>query len=197
MRPRFSLRQLLALVGFVAVGFGALMASWPWMASAIYTLTVGILAFAVLAAVGKTGRAKFFWIGFAVVGWGYLWLAENEGDVAYPVNDRLVTTKLLYLLWDARYPEATHTRLGAGLFAVPSETDDLISEARSLQRKIAGAAAPLSPAANASLTPPDYAELLPGFFHIGHALFALLFAYLGGCLTRAFYDRRGEAPEGR
>lgn len=194
MRPRFSLRQLLAFVVFVAVGCGALVAPSPWMAATIHTLTAGLLGFAVVAAVGKNGPARAFWIGFAVIGWGYLWLANSdEYDVSFRSRDTLVTHKLLWLLWDIRYPDSPESQRGMsgrgggrGMFAVASQPSSELPDIR--PEDVQG----LIP-----FSDEDYEILANGFFRIGHALWALVFAYLGGCLTRAFYDRRGGAPEGR
>ena len=38
--------------------------------------------------------------------------------------------------------------------------------------------------------PPNYEATLNAFMRIGHSLWALLFAYLGGLLTRRLYDTR-------
>ena len=76
-----------------------------------------------LAAIGRTSSARFFWIGFCIAGWGYLWVAhwpDEESFSAVPwelqTNGPLLTTKLLKLACDAIHPEPV---LKGGFFSVP------------------------------------------------------------------------------
>jgi hypothetical protein len=74
----------------------------------------------------------------------------------------------------------------------PEATNALVNSTESKGPDAAGTQqdSPATP----PLSPMDYQDLNAIFFEISHALWALLFAYLGGCLTRAFYDRRPFAP---
>ena len=86
MRVRFSLRQLLGFVAFVAIGCGGLIRPSLFLASLIFTGTLVMLLVAILGAVGRTGSARVFWIGFAIAGSGYLWLAHWADEESYTVS---------------------------------------------------------------------------------------------------------------
>ena len=106
MPIHFSLRELLISVAFCAVATVGALYPTPLWASIIFTSTVFILLAALLAAVGSTGSARAYWLGFAIAGWGYLWLAhwtDENYPVDYPdvvpwqlqANGPLVTTKVI------------------------------------------------------------------------------------------------------
>jgi hypothetical protein len=189
MRIRFSLRQLLGLVTFVAIACGGLVRPSPTSASAIFTLTLAVLLVAVLAAVGRKGSQRAFWIGFAIAGWGYLWLAHWPDDERYftnrswelQTNGPLLTTKLLRLAHNALHPPPDGGFGGGGFFSIPVEQTG--GPARALGLPFAQFSPPRP-------MPVDYEANLNAFMRIGHSLWALLFAYLGGLLTRYFYDTR-------
>jgi len=206
MRVRFSLRQLMGFVAFVAVGCGGLIRPSVALASLIFTMTLVVLLVAILGAVGRKGSARVFWIGFAIAGSGYLWLAHWADEDAYTVSTNwrlqttgpLFTTKLLGLAHGALHPPppggfggvpgGMGGMGGGGMFALPLEP----------------AAAPVfgqmaipsrASAANAAA----YEAERNAFMRIGHSLWALLLAYLGGQLARYFRvtaegstDRRNE-----
>jgi hypothetical protein len=72
--PRFSIRQLLATTAFIAVGCCALLNASAWVASALFCGVTLILSAAVLFAIYREAERRAFWIGFAVLGWTYLFL---------------------------------------------------------------------------------------------------------------------------
>jgi hypothetical protein len=74
-RLRFTLAQLMAVVIFIALGFGALKNADMFWASAIYTLAFLMLSVAALGALARTGRARLVWAGFAVFGWARFFFA--------------------------------------------------------------------------------------------------------------------------
>ncbi|HUT87912.1 MAG TPA: hypothetical protein VMY37_00305 [Thermoguttaceae bacterium] len=197
MRVRFSLRQLMAFVAFVAVGCGGLIRPSVYLASLIFTATLVMLLVAILAAVGRKGSARVFWIGFAIAGSGYLWLAHWADEESYTVSTDwrlqttgpLFTTKLLRLAHGALHPAPQGYPAGTGFFALPLEP------ALAPVFGQMGVRSPRpTPAAAAT-----YETELDAFMRIGHSLWALLFAYLGGQLARYFRattevstDRRNE-----
>src|SRR2546423_1907622 len=71
-RLRFTLAQLMAAVVFIGLGFAALRSASVLWASAVFTLTVAVLSAAILGAMGRRGRARMTWAGFALFGWVYL-----------------------------------------------------------------------------------------------------------------------------
>ena len=74
--PRFSLRSLLCAVAFIAVALASLMQPWrSWCPSLVLTVTLFLLLVAIPASFLASGRERAFYVGFAVVGWGYFLLA--------------------------------------------------------------------------------------------------------------------------
>jgi hypothetical protein len=91
VRPvRLSLAGLLGIVLAVAVGLAALSSPTDLWAATALSLTLAALGFAVVGALLRRGPARAYWVGLAVIGWGYLALS------AVPeVRGRLLTTMLL------------------------------------------------------------------------------------------------------
>ncbi len=69
---RVSIRGLMALVFFVAVGFVSLRFASEGWAGLVWVLTLALLASAVLGIVYRRGARRAFWVGFALMGSGYL-----------------------------------------------------------------------------------------------------------------------------
>ena len=204
MRLRFSLRQLLAFVAFVAVGCGGLIRPTVFLASLIFTATLVVLLAAVLAAVGRKGTARVFWIGFAIAGSGYLWMAHWADEESYTVSTQwrlqttgpLFTTKLLALAHEALHPPPPGgfggmpggmggMGGGGGMFALPLEPT---------AAPVFGQMAIPSPGSAA--TAAAYVTQMNAFMRIGHSLWALVFAYLGGQLAR-YFRATAEGSPGR
>jgi 4-hydroxybenzoate polyprenyltransferase len=100
---RFSLVGLLTAVTFAAVACGALVNPNEWWTVGVTTAAVALLAYAVLAAIYRQGTRRAFWLGLAVIGWGYFVLPgfavgfkfENYGQLP------LASSKLLQMLGEA------------------------------------------------------------------------------------------------
>jgi hypothetical protein len=72
-RPRLSLRGLMVAIAVLAAGFAAWRIPWlPVRASALFTLVVFLLLTATLGSLLHRGAG---WIGFALFGWGWLFLS--------------------------------------------------------------------------------------------------------------------------
>ena len=88
MRLRFSIAGLMTAVLLLAVGFAGLRTASALWASAVFTLTVTLLAAAILGAVACRGRSRIAWLGFGVFGWTYLlatfWLWPAPNGVTAP-----------------------------------------------------------------------------------------------------------------
>ena len=101
-RLRFTIAQFMAGVIFIGLGFAALRSATLLWASVVFTITVAVLSAAILGAMGRRGRTRMTWAGFAVFGWIYLatafgpW-ASGNGLAAPPY---LTRWPLDY--WDAR-----------------------------------------------------------------------------------------------
>src|SRR5688500_17587641 len=74
----FSLRALLLAVPVIAVGISGYVFQLQWATSLSYTICMAMLLFAVVGAVFGRQQRRLFWAGFAVLGWGYWYMAfEN------------------------------------------------------------------------------------------------------------------------
>lgn len=172
---RFSLVGLLAAVTFAAVACGALVNPNEWWTIGVTSATVALLAYAVLAALYNAGARRAFWGGAAVIGWGYFALLPlvlgvnfmNYGESA------LVTNQLLRMLAESRLGQNSQTIFGAGV----NSDAGIVGEVNLL----------------AFTTTSGYFRprslLVAGgnawthFYTIGHCLWSLLLAALGGLVA--------------
>lgn len=191
MHLRFSLRQLMGFVAVVALACAALARPSPLSASIVFTLALGALFVALLGAVGRQGAARVFWIGFAVTGWGYLWVAhwpdEDDWSITSPwelqTKGPLLTAKLLRAAFDTFHPPPPPPQGGGGIFSVPPQGSSA-ADAPLLLGQMGGGMRRTTP-------PPltiDYEATQTAFFRAGHAIWALLLACLGAQLTRYFHS---------
>src|SRR5262249_22315984 len=87
-RLNLSMRRLLIGTAAIAVGCGALVSANDFIGSLVLTTTVVVLLVAIVAALMRTGRARAFWIGFAIAGVGYFLLAQERLINAYALVDQ-------------------------------------------------------------------------------------------------------------
>jgi hypothetical protein len=106
-RSRLTLGQLMAVVVFVAFGFGALRNANEIWASGTFTLAFLMISVAPLGALARKGRARMAWAGVAVFGWSRLLvgthrLSDNSifGPIPSPglLSERGFALLLPYLL---------------------------------------------------------------------------------------------------
>ncbi len=83
---------LMGMVALVAMGAFALRSPSPLIASAAFTFAATVLIFATLSAI--RGPSQTFWLGFAVVGWIYWFLAFGP-HAGPPARPMLLTSRLL------------------------------------------------------------------------------------------------------
>src|SRR5262245_35433384 len=69
---QYGLRWLFGATTACAIGIYALIYATPFWAEAIFTFTIVSLLAAVLFSVLATERARCFWFGFSLFGFGYL-----------------------------------------------------------------------------------------------------------------------------
>jgi hypothetical protein len=107
-RLRLSLLSIITIVFGLAMAFAALRTASNLWFSAVYTFSVVLLLWAVIAARYRRGREGAFWFGFAVFGWGFFllgsgsWLnpivwVSDEG-IGGSLNRNLLTAKLVLFL---------------------------------------------------------------------------------------------------
>jgi hypothetical protein len=96
-RLRYNITGALGAILFVAVGFAALREADELWDSWLFSLTLGLLLFAVLLAAHRTGDRRAFWIGFTLFGWGYL-----SFTLIPSTEPKLISTKALAYLQQLR-----------------------------------------------------------------------------------------------
>jgi hypothetical protein len=180
---RFNIAGLLVVILVLAVGFAALrQADEAWESGLFSLLLLGLLL-AVLMSVHRGEAKRAFWVGFALCGWVYLGLS-----LVPSVESRLVTTKALAYL-DSKVPghpsavlAVRLTGMGSGSSGAQIQIDSAASNVRfwdaATGRLLSG-----------------WGGTTANFIGIGHSLFALLAAWLGGLVSRRLY-RHSRPPGG-
>jgi hypothetical protein len=189
--PRFSIAGLMGLIVVVAVGVAALRFASELWAGILLMLTLGVLGASVLAFHERAGARRAWWRGFALFGWGYAVLALGPwaSDAIAP---NLPTTMGLDKLYERMHPEVegrssrriSHLRLSRYLNATDPSSTPLVDSSGA---RIAWAKA-FSLATDATLE---------SFRLVGHCLWALLVACVGGIVGRALHargERTGSVP---
>jgi hypothetical protein len=98
---RFTLVGLFSAVAIVATACAALANPSRGWTCAVVSGTLTLLSYAVLAAVFRRGAGRAFWIGFSIIGWGYVYLVAHGGlsySMLIPFGETgstVVTSKLL------------------------------------------------------------------------------------------------------
>jgi hypothetical protein len=113
---RISISVLMALMLIISVAFVSLMFATELMAGLVLLPTLGILAMAILGVVYRRGNARAFWLGFVLLGWGYMILASGSWWDRGVNRPELATTSLLDqfypVLQRERNPRLLPTTLG-------------------------------------------------------------------------------------
>ena len=110
MRAQFTLANLILAVLGIGFVLGLMTRPATYLGSVSVTLAAGFLLAAVLQAVFRRGEDREFWIGFAIVGWGYFVLAFAE-PFREEVGTHLLTTRLLeWLRDDPRFQPIARTK---------------------------------------------------------------------------------------
>ena len=161
VRWQFSLRMLLVVVAFVAVGCAALANASPAVADTAYTMAIGVMFIALLGILYRREADRAFWVGFAIFGMGYL-LLLGSGPLSIRAG-KLATTTLM---------EYVYSQTGLSDRAVAS----VVAQSRN------------------QILLPQRAErrARSTFVRIGHSIWTLILAYLGGLLARYFYSTRAD-----
>jgi hypothetical protein len=192
IRPRFSIAAIMGFVFVFGVGLAAFRYPNKLWASFFYSLTIGAMVIGSLGAWFHRGLPQKFWMGYALCGW--LYLLMNFGPwFQSEVSPHLFTTALLDLIYPrVAAPEQTAMLeedvwiIGlAGGFGGPSVPADAWEH----WTKIDGAADGFAIANNFAVNRSWPFQL------IGHSILALLFAYIGGLISRRF-ARLGATPGG-
>jgi hypothetical protein len=179
---RFNIASLLGVILFCGVGFAALKESSDLWESGLFTLTIGVLLVSILLAVHRSEAKRAFWIGFALLGWGYLALS-----LVPSIESRLVTSKGLAYL-DSKVPGRpsqvwTVVVTGTGSRGPGNQVQNTaFTFDRAKVTNSSSGVVTLWDAPTGRLL--SWGGTTENFVRIGHSLFALLAAWLGGLLSR-------------
>jgi hypothetical protein len=205
-RMRFSIASLLVWVALLGVGITALRSASPLWANALFSLAIGTLTVSILAAVYRKGRRRAFWVGFATCGWVYMLLSLGPDSDAL-ASPFLITTAILDLLYPKVVPPPAAAPAGPGMGPGPAA---MVQPRRWEVRvfKTGGLVGgwpmtpvpPRSPWAAWTATDRETGSgttiggvsfaIPDSFQRIGHSLFCLLAALIGGMITRYLYSTR-------
>jgi hypothetical protein len=105
---RFSLSALLWFVVVVAIAFAALASPLGWWTPAFKATTLCCLFFAILAAIRGRQSLRSFWLGFAVVGWGYFAL-QHVMEAELPTSE--VSLRVQEIVRPARFVSGSITNI--------------------------------------------------------------------------------------
>jgi hypothetical protein len=182
---RFSLRTLLLFVVAASLALAAMRyANYAW-ASGVVTVTVLMLLASVTLAATCSGEVRLYWIGFAICGVGYLLFVTGFANILAPeLVMRLATTQSVAFLRDQ--------------FHSPSDYQytEVIPNGYSQMRQTVTPQPPKRPLLRSQVekqlgnwADESYQTMAESFLLIGHCIWALIIAALGGALAR-FAARR-------
>jgi hypothetical protein len=131
----------------------------------------------------RLGSRRAFWIGFALFGWVYMALALIPS-----VESRLITTKILDYL-DSKMPGGSIEPGDVWDFGAGSGTGNTpTSNVTFAPGGIQSITVEQTPTGTTSVISrkliSNWTDISGNFVRIGHSLFALLFGWLGGQLSR-------------
>jgi hypothetical protein len=178
---RFNIASLLVVIVVLGVGFAALREASDLWECGLFTVTIGVLLISILLAVHRHESKRTFWLGFALFGWVYLVLT-----LVPSIESRLITAKGLAYLDSGVLDAYSKTVQAGGTFSGSPKEHTIKAPFQGIILK--------SRKQDGSLTS-YYSALLGGgsgkttnFVRIGHSLFALLAGWLGGQLSRRFFQ---------
>lgn len=172
-RFRYSIASLIGLVIFAAISAASLRASTDAWDSWIFAGTLFVLTSSVLLSAHSYGSTRTFWPGFAVFGWAYL-VATLVPSVATRLPTSMGLTRIAMISAPSR---------AAGMLFLDYDDDgrlDLLVADDRQQLRTWIASGPASP---------------DRFVEIGHSLITLVFAFMGGHLSRIVAERKSSRSQ--
>ncbi len=178
IRPRFTIAGISCFIVVLAIGLAALWEATEVWDSAVFGATLALLSLAALMAMHRREARRAFWFGFVVFGWTYVVVS-----LVPSVQARLPTTLALIKLDGMLADRAI--AFTAGGVAFKSVRYTVRSAAYSTDGSTLVATGPGSIQVWSSTTgkPISVPGTTENFVRIGHSLFALVAAYLGGVLS--------------
>lgn len=206
---KHTIAGLMILVLACGIAIASLKNASELWAGILLSLVLGVLATSLLAFLNRRGAIRAFWQGFAIFGWGYLVLSSAPW-FAEQVAPKLPTTALLTYAHERVHPNTT-TVTGMINFGVGSASPSGSISIVQVQtvgtplisaQPASGAVVPPPAPGNAAAQPAGSTTQpttiiwmlsnLDQFQRVGHCLFALLAAYLGGVIGRWFHRSNRE-----
>jgi hypothetical protein len=169
----------MAVVAFVALGSAAFARPSQVWVEVMVTMAVALLLAGSVTAVVGAGRTRIFAAGFAIVGWLYFLLTfGNFADV----KQNLLTTRSI--AWANSWRETSTSAELLKLYAVDStatsNTPVVLSDFAFPVQSVA--------LARANLLVNGITNVQPELLSIGHSLWTILLAVLGGVFAKGVYN---------
>lgn len=209
-RFRFSLLHFLIVITLLAIGLGALASGSRLAASGVYSLFLVLICLALAGAIIVRGESRAFWIGFAVFGWAYFFLAFDAASPSSqprnwnsiflsgtsfnyygnesPSAGRLITSEIIDFLEEHL---TGSRRVGSKVMAQWTSGSYYAGTIQSYDGTTylvawddGSTASPVAPSGIKGYTP--YARLS------GHSLFGALAALIGGILASVMFGNKQE-----
>ena len=197
---QFSLRSLLVAVAAVAVGTAALLNANTWWASGLFAIEIFLLFFAAVEVIFRRGQ-NAFWIGYLLAGSLYLLLLIPSTTTELGSQFRALPTTNLIVWWYSLLPDSKKAPYLAippgsatgqgntpvGMYPMP---DGTYRSGVPIASSGPGGGMPGMPMMGmAGMSNPSYVD--PNLFiQIGHAIFAISLAWLGGTVAHWRYGKR-------
>jgi hypothetical protein len=187
--PRFSIRQLLLATALIAAGCFALLNATPLIAAAAMSGAALTLSAAVLLAIYRDGERRAFWVGFALLGWTYLFLCFGGFLSVTSLDWRgNITGQLAVALYDRAYASDVVQPPQTGFMPYTSYTPTVTYPPGGYAPMTGGPVYPST--APVIVVQVSSAPDREQFLYVAHALWTLLIAACGGwfaqwlCATR-------------
>jgi hypothetical protein len=202
-RPTISIRAMFAVVACIGLACVALARANAIWASVMFTAALAVISLGLLAAILRRGAKQAYWIGFALFGWLYLWMAHwpaefsSESRLQTDQNGTLASTRLLayaYIEWlpkiretPASTPAAPYVPGSTGYTGMPNAVGGGYGAFGGPGAGGGGMGSTL-----VVTTPPAVVSYpaLHEFMRVGHSLFIIILAVLGGTLGNYLYQTR-------
>jgi WD40 repeat protein len=198
-RFRFRIGTFLTLIIVLSVGFAALRESDDTWDSEIFTLTLGALLVSILLAIHRSEKKRAFWLGFALLGAAYLGLS-----LVPSIESRLITTKALAFLESrisdrpivisGRVWDTWSRNLGQNNQSINSTSIAFSPQGNLVASGNQGVIRVWDVSGGNPLG--TWSGTAENFVRIGHSLFALIIALVGGRLSDYLYAKNRQPVQG-
>jgi hypothetical protein len=183
-RFRYSVGSFMLIIVLLAAAFAALRTPTPLWANVWFSIDVAALVLAIAAAFYRRGTERAFWVGFASFGWVYFVMALAPWFQT-EMGFQLLSTTILDVMAPYIVQKDYLVRTYVGAFNPPSPPAEMTAwQAWNF---------PEFPPANPWRMVGYVRLLCPGLYlRIGHLVFCILVAILGGEAVRYLAAPRPE-----